>query len=186
MIQPNGHLPSSGQKVPIERYNTNEGWRETEPYDKDWFNQLYHSNLIQRQSCQHCRFCKIPRVGEITIGDDWRYYTHHINEPEMLRLGRSLVIINNEKGLFFFQAASKDVGELCPAGYIEGGHITVPPSENPLSELFFKDIRKRKVTETMWDYTTKKSFRIKWHLFLQSPFGNTKRLIIGIAKKIKK
>lgn len=178
---PNVHQPSSEHNNQAE----NKFWKEMEPYNKDWFNQLFHSNLIQRQSCQHCRFCKIPRVGEITIGDDWRYYNKHIDEPEKLRLGRSYVIINNEKGLGLFQEAMKDVKDFCPAGYLEGGHITIPPEANPLSELFFKDVKRRKITEAMWDYTTPKTFKIKYHLFVHSLLRSIKRIVSNVIYKNK-
>ena len=120
--------------------------------------------MIQRKSCRHCRFCHIPRVGEITLGDDWQYYNNHINEPDKLRLGRSYVIINNKKGELFFKVASRELKDIEPAGYLEGGHISIPPLPNPLSEIFFNTIKKKKVTEVMWGFTTKKTVRFKVYL----------------------
>ena len=167
---PNAHLPFSGKPTALEERSDKKGWKEVEPYDKDWFNQLFHSNLIQRKSCRHCRFCHIPRVGEITLGDDWRYYNKHINEPDNLRLGRSYVIINNKKGELFFKEASRELKDIEPAGYLEGGHINTPPIENPLSELFFKTIKTKNITEVMWDFTTKKTFSVYFYLFRKNPF----------------
>lgn len=160
-----------------------ESWKEVYPYDKDWFNLLFHSNLIQRRSCRHCRFCKVPRVGEITLGDDWRYYSRHISDTDKLRLGRSFVIVNNKKGESLFKIATKAVEDIQPAGYTEGPHINVAPVENPLSEKFFEDIRKRKVTEAMWDYTTKKTLRVNCFLYMLHLKLNTKNKIKNITKK---
>ena len=180
----NAHLQSSGQLVALNELSEKNGWKEVEPYDKDWFNQLFHSNLIQRKSCRHCRFCHIPRVGEITLGDDWRYYNRHINEPDKLRLGRSYVIINNKKGELFFKEASRELKDIEPAGYLEGGHINTPPIENPLSELFFKTIKKKNITEVMWDFTTKKTFRIKVYLYFNHLPNNLKNKVYHLLKKI--
>lgn len=181
---PNAHLPFSEKPTALEERSDKKGWKEVEPYDKDWFNQLYHSNLIQRPSCQHCRFCKIPRVGELTIGDDWRYYNQHINEPDKLKFGRSLVIINNEKGLSLFRSATKELKDIYPADYLEGGHISIPPIANPLSDRFFSEIRRRRVIDTMWDYTSKKTLRIKFYLFMSSPIRNTKMVIKSLFSKL--
>lgn len=183
---PNAHLSSSDQQSVVNKQVEKKKWKEVEPYDKDWFNQLFHSNLIQRKSCRHCRFCHIPRVGEITLGDDWRYYNRHKDEPEKLKFGRSYVIVNNKKGDELFKLATCGTIDLEIAGYLEGGHINIPPVENPLSERFFRDIKKRKVIDAMWDYTTKKTFGIKFLLFMQSPLHNTKMILNRLRNKYKK
>lgn len=180
------HQQTSGKPVDLNEMSEKKEWKEVEPYDKDWFNQLFHSNLIQRKSCRHCRFCHIPRVGEITLGDDWRYYNKHINEPDKLRLGRSYVIINNKIGELFFKEASRELKDIEPAGYLKGGHINTPPIENPLSELFFKTIKTKNITEVMWNYTTKKTFKIKTYLFFYHLPVKFKNRVYYLLKKFVK
>lgn len=157
-------------------------WKEVAAYDKDWFNLLFHSNLIQRKSCRHCQFCKVPRVGDITLGDDWRYYNRHVGEPEKLKLGRSYVIINNSKGAKVFEDATKGLTDIEPAGYLSGGHITIPPETNPLSELFFFDVKIRKITKAMWSYTTQKSLPVRIILCLINLEKKTKKFVKQIIK----
>jgi coenzyme F420-reducing hydrogenase beta subunit len=59
----------------------------------DPFFACYLSNLYLRQSCYSCPFCRIPRVGDITLGDFW-------GVPKRLRdrRGISVIIANTSKG----------------------------------------------------------------------------------------
>ena len=143
-----------------------DGEIDTLSYDKDWFNQLFHSNLIQRPSCRHCQFCKIPRVGEFTLGDDWAYYNKNIGNTERLKYGRSYLLLNNKKADIFFEEVKADFVDIKNAGYIRGGHITVRPKKNLLTPYFYADAKKNDITKIMWKYTTRQSIPLKVLLFL--------------------
>jgi len=54
--------------------------------------------FYQNMPCYDCSFSKIPRVGDITLGDFWGI-------PENLKdeRGVSIVLLNNEKGEAFFR-----------------------------------------------------------------------------------
>lgn len=58
------------------------------------FQQCY----ILRDSCEHCKFCTYPRVGDITFGDFWGIEQFRPNDGK----GTSLIFINNKKGNEFF------------------------------------------------------------------------------------
>jgi len=64
-----------------------------EKHRENKFMQTFLSDIALRKSCYNCPFSKIPRVGDITLGDFW-------NAPECLKNdeGTSLVIANNAKG----------------------------------------------------------------------------------------
>ncbi len=72
-----------------------------EQANKNNFNRAFLSNHIQRPSCYICEFADLKRsVGDITIGDYWGIGKEH---PEMVdERGVSVIKINNEKGMKFF------------------------------------------------------------------------------------
>ncbi len=64
---------------------------ETDPYEK-----CFHGSVMLRQSCYSCKFCELPRRGDITAGDFWgiSQFDTTINDDK----GVSVMLINNEKG----------------------------------------------------------------------------------------
>lgn len=73
-----------------------------EQANKNNFNRAFLSNNLQRPSCYTCEFAELKLgVGDITIGDYWGIEKQH---PEMFdQKGVSVIKINNEKGLKFFE-----------------------------------------------------------------------------------
>lgn len=55
-----------------------------------------------RKTCFSCKFAKIPRQGDITLGDLWKASKMELNFPINKT---SVVLINNEKGADFFYRA---------------------------------------------------------------------------------
>jgi len=70
-----------------------DGKKIIETHRENKFMQTFLSDIALRKSCYNCPFSKIPRAGDITLGDFW-------NAPECLKNdeGTSLVIANNAKG----------------------------------------------------------------------------------------
>ncbi|AOS82747.1 hypothetical protein BIU88_00425 [Chlorobaculum limnaeum] len=63
----------------------------------DYYQQAFMRNLISRNSCYSCKFARIPRIGDITLGDYWgigfkKPFFYDITK------GVSLVITNSLKG----------------------------------------------------------------------------------------
>ena len=54
-----------------------------------------------RASCFQCQYSKLPRQGDITIGDLWA--AGSFNLPFEYKKGVSVVLLNNEKGMALFQ-----------------------------------------------------------------------------------
>lgn len=86
-----------------------------EQASKNNFNRAFLSNNLQRPACYTCEFASLKRgVGDITIGDYWGIENQH---PEMVdNRGVSVIKINNEKGLEFFNEF-KDQFELLESTY---------------------------------------------------------------------
>ncbi|MBQ9927583.1 MAG: polysaccharide pyruvyl transferase family protein [Lachnospiraceae bacterium] len=63
---------------------------------KDTFFQGFLPCLFNRPSCSTCQFNKLPRQGNVTVGDFWgvEQYDRAFDD----RLGTSAVIVNNVKG----------------------------------------------------------------------------------------
>ena len=72
-------------------------------FTKERFFTGFMRNIYLRSSCAMCRYAKIPRVGDITLGDFWG-----IGKKERFQYdsseGVSLVLINNEKGRGLFNS----------------------------------------------------------------------------------
>lgn len=85
--------------------------------DQDLFCKLYFQNYIIRPSCHSCKFCRVERESDMTIGDFWGIEKV---KPDMEDgMGTSLVILHNEKGVdawervkehfWYFQCKKEDV-----------------------------------------------------------------------------
>ena len=63
---------------------------------KDSFYQAFLSNLSLNPNCENCQFSRLPRQGDISIGDFWNIekFDKTFNDGK----GTSLVLINNEHG----------------------------------------------------------------------------------------
>ncbi len=66
-------------------------------YCKD-FGKAFANNLISRSSCGGCKYASVHRVADITLADNILFTT----EKEKV-YGSSLIFINTEKGLDFFE-----------------------------------------------------------------------------------
>lgn len=72
-------------------------------YMKSWkqqdeFEVGFQENIILRDSCQNCKFCEMPRTGDLSIGDFWGIEKYMENDGK----GTSMLFVNNEKGKLFF------------------------------------------------------------------------------------
>lgn len=63
---------------------------------EDSFYQAFLSNISLSPSCENCQFSRLPRQGDISIGDFWN--VEKLDATLNDRKGTSLVLINNERG----------------------------------------------------------------------------------------
>lgn len=74
--------------------------------DCDMFLKSFLQNLSLRESCFECPFQKIPRQGDLTIGDYWGIdaFDTKLNDQK----GTSVVLINNEKGKMLIEKTKSE------------------------------------------------------------------------------
>ena len=73
--------------------------RHTDP-----FYLAFNHNLSLRPSCYSCRFAKIDRIADITIGDFWGA-ENYIKDRQKLHNGIGLVMVNSDVGNTFWTQA---------------------------------------------------------------------------------
>ena len=66
-----------------------------------WTKGYITYNLFMRPSCEHCRFKKLPRISDFSIGDFWGLES----SPENMEKGMSVVMVNTEKGRRYYERA---------------------------------------------------------------------------------
>lgn len=67
------------------------------------FYQLFWTNIMLRDSCTDCKFNKVPRQGDITIGDYWG-----LDDKYNDKLGTSVVLINNKHGEYLLNILTQN------------------------------------------------------------------------------
>ena len=95
-----------------------EGWRKTYIYidgdqekihqalGENEFTSLFLNDVINRNCCAECQFQKLPRQGDVTIGDFWGIEDC---DPELDdNKGTSVLLVNSEKGQRLLEICRKD------------------------------------------------------------------------------
>ncbi len=95
---------------------------------------LFLSRICQNESCGNCLYRKIPRIGDITLGDYWRVSKYHKSMDD--NLGTSLVLINNSHGEMLFSSISRQI-KCCESALKYALH------ENPCISESFAEHSKR-------------------------------------------
>lgn len=62
----------------------------------DAYQTAFHRRIMMGEHCENCAFVKLPRVGDLTLGDYWHLEKHNPNFND--GKGTSAVLINSEKG----------------------------------------------------------------------------------------
>ncbi|OQA31896.1 MAG: F(420)H(2) dehydrogenase subunit F [archaeon ADurb.Bin336] len=74
-------------------YYFDKGKEISNNYKRDYFFRGYLKNFYLRKSCYNCNLARIPRQGDITLGDFWGIKKEYYDSQ-----GISLILINNKKG----------------------------------------------------------------------------------------
>lgn len=79
----------------------------SEPFYNNKYMNLFLGNICLRPSCYDCHFKSLVRPSDITIGDCWgiENYKPELDDDK----GASVVLINSEKGLRFFEKISENL-----------------------------------------------------------------------------
>lgn len=110
--------------------------------------QLFHAGylkgLFYRPSCGSCKWASLPRISDVTLADYWKY-KGVFHQPGK-DLGVSLIVVNTEKGLSFFNKAQKYLNAEMTSkeqALASCKHLDEHPAENPHREDFFKLFNKK-------------------------------------------
>lgn len=130
---------------------------DTELLNKDKFLQLFLKNYSLRPSCYDCKFSKIPRVADISLGDFWGgegEYKEFCDDK-----GTSLILINNEKGRDLFNNISANLiyKENCNLDYAIKYNSCINSSvEKPENRKeFFNDLEDKDFKQLVKKYIPK-------------------------------
>lgn len=96
-----------GNKYVFEIYNQ-KGELITKDNSVDYYKEGFLSELFYRENCYNCRYAQKERVSDITIGDFWGLDSNS-KLYDTKSIGVSLVLINTEKGLAFFDSCKDDI-----------------------------------------------------------------------------
>lgn len=109
----------------------------------DFYMQAFLKDLALRKSCFECKYAKIPRQGDITLGDFWsiKKYKKSLDDDK----GTSLVLVNNKKGRELYDLIKDNlkINKKVPLKYaIKGNPNLIRPSiTNENREIFFKNLK---------------------------------------------
>lgn len=120
----------------------------------DSYMQSFLKNISLRESCGDCKFNRLPRQSDMTIGDFWliRRYRKQMDDKK----GTSVILVNNLKGSKLLKniADNFKILKKVPLKYgIKGNPNIVQSSKmNIYRELFFKSIASQTLEKQMECY----------------------------------
>ena len=130
-----------------------DGFQISKTLREDKFMRFFLQNICLNTSCADCKYGKLPRVADITLGDYWNIACVH---PEMDDdKGTSLVLLNTERGKTLFASVADRV-VLCESKveYAIAGNRNINSSSKPHSKRmqFFKHLEKYTIGELQKKY----------------------------------
>lgn len=108
-------------------------------------------NLCLRPSCGRCRFNRLPRQGDLTVGDFWLVdnVDSRLNDDK----GTSVILVNNEKGRRLLDAAAAKFKLLEKAPLekaVDGNpNIVASSRHNPARDVFFHNRGRMSLAENL-------------------------------------
>lgn len=144
---------STGWKKYSVTQNLEDGRKQTAFYgDSDYMN-LFLNRICQNKSCAECRYRKVPRIADITLGDFWGVANFH---PEMDDdKGTSVVLLNTShgEGLFAKIAGQIKQCDSCLENAVAGNPCIVRSSKEHFRRYeFFADLDKLTMDELVKKY----------------------------------
>lgn len=95
---------------------------------EDLYQKAYHPHFMCAEHCEHCKYQKLPRLGDITIGDFWGISKKDITISS--EKGISAVLVNNNKGRRIIEELKNEANIIkqVPLDWLGGNGFTT--SEN--------------------------------------------------------
>lgn len=152
----NAWLNSHATKIEFSDGNVSLSKRNNDSYLNAFLRAVSINN-----SCANCKFARIPRQADITIGDFWGIDKQ---KPELMdSKGTSVILVNNEHGMEFLEGL-KDDFTLCEEVPLElailgNKQIIESPWVNPRRNRFYDLLDKYKFSKAV-DYGINRRFEI--------------------------
>lgn len=133
---------SNGWKTATLKITFNKGKEYSEICNRDKYYRLFFSHRILRPSCHQCRFTKLDRESDISIGDFWGIENC---KPHMFdNKGTSLVLLNTRKGMKLFDnIKEKIIFEKSTLEDVMQPNLKKPTSISNDRKKFFDDYEKK-------------------------------------------
>jgi coenzyme F420-reducing hydrogenase beta subunit len=136
---------------------------------------LFLNRICQNTSCDNCRYRKLPRIADITLGDYWGISKYH---PEMNdNKGTSVVLLNTTPGSILFESvADKVVQRESKVEYAIAGNPCIVHSsmQHPQRTFFFANLDKYTIDELIKIYCPYPSFLKKCSIRVRRLLGRIK------------
>lgn len=113
---------------------------------EDAYQRVYHNHTMCASHCENCQYQRLPRFGDLTIGDFWGISSKDTSID--VRKGISVVLCNSENGkklLSRIDAKEYKVFKKVPLEWLGGNGFAIKNSHNYASsgrDLFYDAIRK--------------------------------------------
>lgn len=147
-------------------------------HDQSKYMRLFLNRICQNQSCVKCRYRKLPRIADITLGDFWGISKYH---PEMNDdKGTSVVLLNSDHGRMLFASVKENVIQ-CESKVeyaISGNSCIVRSSEqHPNRTDFFANLDKYTLNKLIKMYCPYPSLVEKLYYRLRSVLGRIRNKV---------
>jgi len=125
--------------------------------EQDPYYIAYIQGLSKNVTCGTCKFNKLPRQGDLTMGDFWRIqdFDKSLNDNK----GTSVVLINNMQGQKLINNFGKEMAKNVevPINYAIAGNgcIIYPYRLNENRDKFFENLDKMNFNDLINNYTKK-------------------------------
>jgi len=120
-----------------------DGSRKYSLLNTDFFLRTYTGQYSYRESCYKCRYASVPRISDITIGDDFTL-RNEIALKDQRVLGLSMISLNNVKAEKIFSrylSSELNYFEQNIDRFSKGNSCFVRPTKRPKKrDDFFKDL----------------------------------------------
>lgn len=115
--------------------------------------RVFLQNICLNSSCADCRYGKLPRVADITLGDYWNIAKVH---PQMDdNKGTSVVLLNTTPGSMLFESVADKVAQCeSKVEYAIAGNPCIVRSSTPHPKRseFFANLDKYSLDELVKKY----------------------------------
>ena len=136
---------------------------------------LFLNRICQNTSCDNCRYRKLPRIADITLGDYWGIskYHHEMNDNK----GTSVVLLNTTPGSILFESVADKVVQCeSKVEYAIAGNPCIVRSsmQHPKRTFFFANLDKYTIDELIKMYCPYPSFLKKCSIRVRRLLGRIK------------